>query len=268
MVEILFLGSSGAIQVPSFHCSCQVCQAARKNPKHRRTRASVALLGKECVLIDASPDLEAQLEREAIRQVERIFITHWHSDHIGGIAALAEPSSIAKWPLIDVYLPRQVTQHFDQELSYMKERVNVHGILPGDRLDLPDAAWEIVKTTHTDHSVGFIVESSKRFAYLVDGIVPPSKTLKRLKNIDLIILEATLDELKPKNGENWVNFSLQQAIEFWKRTGIDQCILTHLSCHSWKNGKLVEGISKDERINLEERNPGLKFAYDGMRIRL
>jgi len=242
--------------------------ARAKNPEYRRTRASVALVGKEFVLTDATPDLEAQLEREAIRQVGRVFITHWHFDHVGGIAALAEPSSIAKWPLIDVYMPRQVTQHFDQELSYMKERVNVHGILPGDRLDLPDAGWEVVKTTHTDDSVGFIVESSKRFAYLVDGIVPPPKTVKRLKNLDLVILEATLDELEPKKGENWMNFSLQQAIKLWKRIGADQCILTHLSCHSWKNGKLVEGLSYTERIDFEERNPGLRFAYDGMRFRL
>ena len=228
----------------------------------------MALLGKETILIDASPDLEAQLEREAIRQVRRIFITHWHFDHVGGVPALAEPSSIAKWPLIDFYIPKQEMFHFDQELSYMKGKVSIHGILPGDNLELPDASWEIVKTTHTDDSVGFIVESSKRFAYLVDGIVPPRKTLKRLKNLDFIILEATLDELVPKKGEHWSNFSLQQAIEFWKQTGADQCILTHLSCHSWKNGKLIEGLSYDERINFEEKNPGLKFAYDGMHFKL
>jgi len=268
MVEILFLGSSGAIQVPSFHCSCNVCQAARKNPEQRRTRASIAVVGKERVLIDASPDLETQLEREAIRQVDRLFITHWHFDHIGGIAALAEPSSIAKWSLIEVYLPRQVAFHFDKELSYMKGRVNVHGIFPSDILDLPDASWEVVKTKHNDHSVGFIVESSRRFAYLVDGVVPPRKTLERLKNLDLVILEATFDELVLPKGEKWGLFSLQEAIDFWKRIGADQCILTHLSCHSWKDGKLVEGLSHEERIDFEERNPGLRFAYDGMRLRL
>ena len=30
---LVFLGSSGAIQVPSFHCTCNVCQAAA--PIHR-----------------------------------------------------------------------------------------------------------------------------------------------------------------------------------------------------------------------------------------
>ena len=44
--ELVFLGTSGAIQVPAFFCSCEVCEAARSNPQHRRTRASIALIGK------------------------------------------------------------------------------------------------------------------------------------------------------------------------------------------------------------------------------
>lgn len=267
-IELVFLGSSGAIQVPSFHCSCEVCEAARRNPKHLRTRASIALIGQETVLVDASPDLEFQLEREAIRQVNRIFITHWHFDHVWGIAALGEPSSLAKWPRIEVYLPREVAYHFDQELAYMKKRVNLHPIQLGDKLELPDATWEVVKTTHTDHSVGFIVESSKRFAYLVDGVVPPPETLRRLKDLDFLILEATLDELLPREGEKWVNFSLQQAVDCWKQIGAEKCILTHLSCHSWKNGQLVAGLSHQERLEYEAKTRGLKFAYDGMRVKL
>ncbi len=268
MIELIFLGSSAAIQVPSFHCSCSVCQTARRTPKQRRTRASIALIDQETVLVDASPDLEFQLERESIRQIHRIFITHWHFDHVGGLAALAEPSSIAKWPRIEVYLPNQVASHFDQELAYMKNRVRIHPIRPGDKVELPDATWQIVKTAHTPNSVGFIVESSQKFAYLVDGVMPPSETLGRLKNLDFIILEATVDELQVAKGEKWMNFALQQAIDCWRRIGTQKCILTHISCHSWKNGELVGGLSESERREVEDQNPGLTFAHDGMRVTL
>jgi len=182
-IELVFFESSGAIQVPSFHCSCEVCEAARRNPKHLRTRASIVLIGQETVLVDASPDLEFQLERGGIKQVNRFFITHWHFDHVWGLAALGEPSSLAEWPRIEVYLPYEVAYHFDQELVYMKKRVNPHSIQLGDKLELPDATWEVVKTTHTDHGVGFVVESSKRFAYLVEGVVSPPETLRRLKDL-------------------------------------------------------------------------------------
>jgi phosphoribosyl 1,2-cyclic phosphate phosphodiesterase len=268
MTELVFLGSSGAIQVPSFHCSCRVCHAARHNLNQRRTRASIVLIGAEVVLVDASPDLEFQLEREAIRKIDRIFITHWHFDHVWGLAALGEPSSIANWPCIDVHLPHQVDYHFDQELAYMKDRVTIHSIQPGDRFELPDATWEVVKTTHTLNSIGFIIESSQRFAYLVDGVMPPAETLERLKDLDFVILEATVDELWPKKGEKWVNFSLIQAIKCWKKIGTEKCILTHLSCHSWKNGRLVAGLSDRERREVEAKYPGLNFAHDGMRIKI
>ena len=266
--ELVFLGTSGAIQVPSFHCSCKVCEAARSNPRHHRTRASVALIDKEVVLIDASPDLEFQLEREGIKHVDRIFITHWHFDHISGLAALGEPSSLAKWPPIEIYLPYQVMYHFEQELEYMKNKVNLHPVQPGDTFKLPDAIFEVVKTNHTDHSVGFVVESSKRFAYLVDGVMPPSETMNRLKNLDLLILEATVDELLTREGETWLNFSLQQAVDCWKLIGTERCILTHLSCHSWKYSELVAGLSYSERLEYETKVPGLEFAYDGMRVTL
>ena len=268
MPELLFLGSSGAIQVPSFHCSCRTCQEARDNPKLRRTRASVALIGEEVVLVDAGPDLETQLERESIRRIDRVFITHWHFDHVWGLAALGEPASLSKWPLVDVYLPKQVMHHFDQELSHIQNKVNVHGTRVGDKFELPDAAWTIVKTTHTTDSVGFIIESSKRLAYLVDGVVPPPETVDLLKDLDYLILEATVDELAPQKDEQWVNFSLSQATEFWRQVEARECILTHLSCHSWRNRKLVAGLSHEERLEYENNNPRLSFAYDGMCIKL
>ncbi len=126
--ELVFLGTSGAIQVPAFFCSCDTCGAARRDPAQRRTRASVALVGNETTLIDAGPDLEFQLVREGLRQIDRVFITHWHYDHVWGLGALGEPSSIARWPRIDVYLPHQVAYHFDHELAYTRHRVDLHPI--------------------------------------------------------------------------------------------------------------------------------------------
>jgi len=228
----------------------------------------VALVGRETTLIDASPDIEFQLEREGIRQIDRIFITHWHFDHVGGLGALGLPSSIARWPGIEIYMPYQVAHHFDEDLAYMKHRVNLHLIKPGDTFELPDATWEVVKTTHTEESVGFLVESSLKLGYLVDGIEPPRETAQRLEEVDLLILDAIADELVPREGEVWFHFSLQQAVDFWKKVGTRECILTHLSCHSWNAGRLSPGLSSSERLEYQASMPGLRFAYDGMRLKV
>lgn len=56
------------------------------------------------------------------------------------------------------------------------------------------------------------LESSKRFAYLVDGVTPPPETMKRLVDLDFVILEATVDELLLKEGQRWLNFSLNKQL--------------------------------------------------------
>ncbi len=268
-LELVFLGTSAALQLPSFHCTCEVCEAARKKPDHRRTRASAALLGKETVLIDASPDMENQLEREGIRRLDRIFLTHWHFDHVWGLAALGEPASIDSWPPIDIYLPSQIVGTFNQQLGYMSPQVELHPVEPGDVIELPDASWEIVETTHTDHSVGYIIESNQRVAYLVDTAAPPKETLDRLNDLDLLILDATVDEIVLGEGEPaWNEFSLPEAVEFWRQVGAERCILTHLGCHRWIEGELLPGLSYEERLEYERGVDGLTFAYDGMRVSL
>ena len=215
------------------------------------------------MLIDASPDLASQLERERIERLDRIFITHWHTDHVAGLPELAEPSALCRWPPLDVYVPAAVSHRFDRELAFLKPRLNVHAVVPGDVIALPDAHWEVVKTDHTEHSVGFIVRAGRTVAYLVDGVVPPAATLDRLQGCDLLVTEATLDEL---DAVGWKNFSVGQATDFWQQTGAPECVLTHCSCHSWQKGRLVPGWSEQERAAFERGHAGLRFARDGMRV--
>jgi len=253
-----------SLALPAFFCTCATCEAARKDTSQRRTRASAALVGQEITLIDAGPDVGWQLEREGIRRVDRVFVTHWHHDHVLGLGPLAEAAKFAGWRPVHIYVPEEVMCHFDEELSYTKQHIVVHPTTVGQTINLPDAKWEIVKTNHTEHSVGFIVESGRRFAYLVDTYMPPPETIKRLRNLDLLILEATLDHLDIE----WKHFTLGQAIDFWKRTGTPECILTHLSCHTWRNGQLISGFTPEERKELELKHEGLTVAYDGLRIGL
>ena len=80
-------------------------------------------------------------------------------------------------------------------------------------------------------------------------------------DLDFVILEATWDELD----EQWWN--VEQAVACWQQQiGTERCILTHLTCHSWKNHRLIAGLSYEERLAYEAKTPGLKFAYDGMTV--
>jgi len=262
--QLVFLGSGGPFPLPQFFCSCAICNAARLDPAERRTRASVALIGEEVTLIDAGPDLEIQLERESISKIDNIFITHWHYDHIAGLGAIGYPQALCGWKPIDIYIPEKLLTHFSHELDYLREQIILHPIHPGENISLPDADWKVVKTSHTENSVGFIIDSKIKVAYLVDTTLPPEDTIQEIVDTDVLILDAMFDSLDTK----WRHFTVQEAIDFWKKTSIPDCILTHLSCHRWENRQWVAGFSFEERKEIEMQNNGLRFAYDGMRVEL
>jgi hypothetical protein len=94
-------------------------------------------------------------------------------------------------------------------------------------------------TNHTEHSVGFVIRAARTAAYLVDGVVP-----------------------RRQPSRAW------WAATFWQSTGIPQCILTHLSCHSWRDGRLVAGWAQERRAAFARERPGLTLACDGLRVPL
>ncbi|WP_205481695.1 MBL fold metallo-hydrolase [Sphingomonas arenae] len=60
-------------------------------PKNRRTRsAALAWLGGQAILIDAGPDMRAQLLDANVGTVDRVIITHDHADHCHGLDDLRQ----------------------------------------------------------------------------------------------------------------------------------------------------------------------------------
>ena len=268
-LEVVFLGSSGAIRVPSFNCTCVVCEEARENSSLKRTRASIAVIGKEITVVDTSPDIAEQLERESIRRVDNVFLTHWHYDHVWGLSSLVDPADISKWGKIQVYMPEKSVPFWEKSMSYMEYIVDVHPVNPGDIVETSDASYEVVKSNHTDDSCGYIISNETRLGYLSDSYIPCTETIERLSSVDTLVLECTMDEMVyPEGEEHWLLFCLDEAVDFWRSLNVDECILTHLSCHSYIEGDIVAGLTANERAKYESAHKGLTFAYDGMRIRI
>ncbi|MFX1415755.1 MAG: MBL fold metallo-hydrolase, partial [Promethearchaeota archaeon] len=237
-------------------------------------RSSIALLGEQTTLIDAAPDISFQLNRENISRVDNLFLTHWHQDHIHGLGYLGEAVMLTGLDPIDVYLPEGDVQHFRRQMYYIERFVELHPITPGMTIELIDASYEAVKTNHTEQSVGYIVDSGKRFAYLVDTGYPSLETIEALKGIEVLIVEATLDFVEGTKAKAIFggHLTLDEALRLWREVDCPECILTHFACHGVKGrigeNMIVQSIDQKQRRAYEENNLGLSLAYDGMRVSL
>lgn len=93
MSKVIILGSGAAPGVPALANGFGNCDA--KNPKNIRLRSGTYMeLSGVKFLIDTSPDLRMQLILSDIRQIDAVFYTHTHADHLHGIDDLREINRI------------------------------------------------------------------------------------------------------------------------------------------------------------------------------
>lgn len=101
------LGAAAGGGVPQWNCGCQNCSLAREGHLPRMTQSSVAvsLNGTDWVVLNASPDIRAQLEATprfapvGLRgsPVKAVVVTNADVDHIAGLLSLREATGFDLW---------------------------------------------------------------------------------------------------------------------------------------------------------------------------
>lgn len=114
-------------------------------------------------------------------EIERIFITHAHSDHIGGLKVFLKKHNVT------VYLTEKMLEEIDFEIEnicFINEDIVID-----DLLVMP------IKTSHdTADSNGYILSSNdKSLVYITDTGYIHMKNYHKLKNRDMYILESNHD---------------------------------------------------------------------------
>ena len=104
VLTIRFLGTSAARPIPRWGCTCPQCAAAQADPRARRTRSAILVNG--TLLVDAGPDIYAQLRSlpyEDLAHIDHIVITHPHADHYMGLDDLAALRRISQLRILPIY---------------------------------------------------------------------------------------------------------------------------------------------------------------------
>lgn len=233
-------------------CTCDVCRS--DDPRDNRMRPSIVLrYGGRVVLIDATPDLRTQALRFGINRLDAIIFTHSHADHVLGLDDV-RPFNFLQREQIPLYGSESTLAAVRQTFRYIFEVKSTQSTIPKVTLNVVDEnpfelfGLEIqpIPVWHGREMIfGFRFGNT---AYLTDHSEIPDESMEKLRNLDVLFLDAL--RMKPHPTHSTVDQSRQTA----ERLQPKRAFFTHIS-HDLPH-------ERTERM----LPPFVRLAYDGLEL--
>ncbi len=246
------LGSGTSMGVPTIGCDCAVCHSP--DPHDRRTRPSVMVsYNGRHVVIDSTPDFREQALRERIRHLDAILYTHTHADHILGLDDVRPLSFAHKPGKLPLYATAHAAEFLRRMFRYIFDADYKFGGLPQVELKTIDgpvelfgARFEPVTVIHGETPIlGFRFGSA---AYLTDHSDVPPASLDRLRNLDILFLDALRYKPHPTHS------TVEQSLKVVEEVKPKRAFFTHI-CHDLPHEATNATLP-----------PHVRLAYDGMKL--
>jgi pyrroloquinoline quinone biosynthesis protein B len=298
-LNAIVLGAAAGGGFPQWNCQCPICRLAWEgDPRVRpRTQASLAVStdGRDWVLLNASPDLRAQIQgTPALRPrgmprgspISAVVLTGAEVDQVAGLLTLRERGGFAVYataetltaiednPIFDVLAtdvvhrqPVALAQAFALPNGLQAELFAVPGKAPLYlETDDPELAAE------TGVNVGAeIISDGVRLVYVPGAAAITQPLLERLRRANVVLFDGTLFDDREmivsgtgtKTGRRMGHMPLDGADgTLAQLSGLSgRRILTHINN---TNPILVDG--SPQRLKVEAA--GFEVAQDGMEISL
>ena len=108
-MKFTFLGTGTSHGIPMIGCHCPVCTS--NDIKNVRRRCSLYIeTGDRHLIIDTPPDFRDQVLTFGVPQVDAVFLTHPHADHICGFDDVRRFSDLQKTHIPVYGCPRTIKQ--------------------------------------------------------------------------------------------------------------------------------------------------------------
>jgi phosphoribosyl 1,2-cyclic phosphate phosphodiesterase len=250
--SILVLGSGTSTGIPMIGCPCKICRS--EDPRDKRLRPSVLLrLDSHRVLIDTTPDFRYQALRFGIDRLDAILYTHSHADHILGLDDV-RPFNFMQKSEIPIYGSPETLAVIERTFLYVFDRSPSQSSRPrlsphpfqDDPIPIGGLDFLPIKLAHGNGTVyGF------RFgdcAYLTDHSGIPHESMEKLKDLDVLFLDAL--RYNPHPTHSTVNQSLK-TVDALKP---QRTFFTHIS-HDLLHAAVESRLP-----------PNVRIAYDGLEI--
>lgn len=251
-MRITFLGTGTSQGVPVIACGCEVCRSLDFRDKRLRVSIHIEIEGKSFV-IDTGPDFRQQMLRERIQNLDAVIFTHEHKDHTAGLDDVRAYNFSQKKDM-PIYARPTVLEQIQQEFAYAFAEIKYPGTPQITLNEIYHSPFVVEGITFNPIEVlhyklpiyGFRVGD---FTYITDVNYISDQALEKVKGSKVLVIGALRKE------KHISHFTLDEAIEVFKKVQPEQGFITHIS-HQMGLHREVE----------EELPPFVRLAYDGLSI--
>ncbi len=224
-MKVIMLGCATSTGVPIAGCNCSVCQS--DNPKNKRTRSSIFIQKDDInILIDSSTDLRFQTLNNNITRINAVLYTHSHADHTHGIDDLRTFNFINRME-ISCFGNELTINNIKNNFKYIFDNITSAGGKPRLILNTVNKIFkfESIEIIPIDiNHANWIILGYRigKMAYLTDCSGIPAESVKKLQNLELLIIGAL------RYSPHTAHFSVEQAVEAIEMIKPRKAVLTHM----------------------------------------
>jgi phosphoribosyl 1,2-cyclic phosphate phosphodiesterase len=230
------------------------CDPAEPRNRRSRTSALIRTADGTRILIDAGPDIRAQLLAARVARIDHVIITHAHADHMMGLDELrainrmmgkalplhAMPETLADLTIRFGYAFQPPTPGF------YRPSLTPHPVEPGETLSLGGLSIRLIEQDH--HVMRTLGLRIGDFAYCTDVVRLPTESLEALSGIQSWVVGCFSANPHP------VHAHVGQVRDWAQALGARRTILTHMS-----NGLDYGTLRRD-------LTDGLEPGFDGLEL--
>lgn len=251
-MKLTFLGTGTSQGVPVIACKCKVCRSENPKDKRLRTALMIETQGKTLV-VDSGPDFRQQMLREKVQKLDAVILTHEHKDHIAGLDDVRAFNYQAQKPM-DVYAEPRVQQALRREFAYAFANYKYPGVPEITLHTIEENSSEIeginivpIRVFH--YKLPILGYRIGNMAYITDANFIPEQEKKKLKDLDVLIVNAL------RKRKHISHYNLAQACKLVEELKPQQAYFTHIS-H-------LMGLHTEVQSELPDN---IMLAYDGLQL--